>query len=373
MKNLIDNVSNEMNGKMIEPKKRKKKKLFKIMGITLLTIVVLFGSLFLYVSYNPGIIVGGIQKLLYGNSPINSFEPLQEPIETTKENGVYYVSDLKYADVYPNSFLDISYPNEDKTIDRPTLIYFHGGGYFAGSKSMGDPLAANNDSNYLYDKLVLEGYNLVNVDYALVPDHHFPVPVIQMNQAINYLVDHAEEFGLNMHNVVIMGGSAGAIMTAQYGAILSNSDYAKAFNFAESPKLTTDDVKALVVDDAPLDIPSFDNFSIKVLIGNYLDDSVFFNNKEIANQYNAINYINSDYPATFLTAGTDDGFPKDMQHMSDKLTEAGVDNLYFYPDINKYGKTKHGYMSNLKNDPEAAKDSYEAMVEFLNEHTNNKK
>ncbi|QLG40483.1 hypothetical protein HW560_21855 [Paenibacillus sp. E222] len=48
-------------------------------------------------------------------------------------------------------------------------------------------------------------------------------------------------------------------MTAQYVAILSSSDYAKVFNFAELPKLTSDDVKALVV-DAPLDIPSFDNF-----------------------------------------------------------------------------------------------------------------
>lgn len=342
----------------------------KIVSIIVGALILFCGGAYLYVCYNPQFIIGGIQKLMYMDLPINSHEPLQEPIETTKENGIYYVSNLKYADEYPNSYLDISYPNEDRTVDRPTIIYFHGGGYFAGSKSMGDPLAANNDSNYLYDKLVSEGYNLVNVDYALVPDYKFPVPVIQMNQAINYLVDNADELGLNMNNVVIMGGSAGAIMTAQYGAILSNPEYEKSFDFEESPKLTLKDVKALVVDDAPIDIPSFNNFGIKAIISNYLNDSIFFKNKEVATQYNAINYITTDYPATFLTAGTDDGFPIDMQVMSDKLTEVGVDHLYFYPDIDKYGKTKHGYMSNLKYDSGAAKDCYDALISFIKNHTN---
>lgn len=348
----------------------KKHKKLKIFAIILGVFLLICGSTYLNVCYNPQIIIGGIQKLLYGDFQVNSYEPLQEPIESIKENGIYYVSDLKYGDEYPNSYLDISYPNEDRTVDRATIIYFHGGGYFSGSKSMGDPLAANNDSNYLYDKLVSEGYNLVNVDYALVPDYKFPVPLIQMNQAINYLVDNADELGLNMNNVVIMGGSAGAIMTAQYGAILSNPEYEKSFDFEESPKLTLKDVKALVVDDAPIDIPSFDTFGIKVIISNYLDDSIFFRNKEKAKQYNAINYITKDYPSTFLTAGTDDGFPKDMQHMSDKLTEVGVDHLYFYPDIDKYGKTKHGYLSNLKYDSGAAKDCYDALIKFINQHTN---
>ena len=36
----------------------------------------------------------------------------------------------------------------------------------------------------------------------------FPVPLIQMNQAINFSVENAEKYGLNMDNVVIFGQSA---------------------------------------------------------------------------------------------------------------------------------------------------------------------
>ena len=33
----------------------------------------------------------------------------------------------------------------------------------------------------LLDDICAEGFNLVNIDYALVPEYHFPVPLIQAN------------------------------------------------------------------------------------------------------------------------------------------------------------------------------------------------
>lgn len=63
-----------------------------------------------------------------------------------------------------------------------------------------------------------------------------------------------------------MGGSAGAILISQYGAIISNQDYADSLNIA--PMLTTNEVKALVIDDAPLATDKF-TFRIGPLIKNY--------------------------------------------------------------------------------------------------------
>ena len=86
------------------------------------------------------IIVGTIQKLAAGTvNTINSYEPLGDPMEGIKDNSQYIITEIKYSDNYPNSFLDITYPNEDREMPRPTLIYFHGGGFFGGSKSVGDP------------------------------------------------------------------------------------------------------------------------------------------------------------------------------------------------------------------------------------------
>ncbi|MFX3878850.1 alpha/beta hydrolase, partial [Streptococcus suis] len=80
---------------------------------------------------------------------------------------------------------------------RPYLFYFLGGGFFGGRKNMGDPLAARQET-YLIEDIVSKGYNVVNVDYALVTDYNFPTTVIQMNQAIAYRKEHAEEYHLNM-------------------------------------------------------------------------------------------------------------------------------------------------------------------------------
>ena len=56
---------------------------------------------------------------------------------------------------------------------------------------MRDPLAAN-DATALIEDLCALGYNIVNVDYALVPDYLFPVPLIQMNEAIRFIAEHKD-------------------------------------------------------------------------------------------------------------------------------------------------------------------------------------
>lgn len=349
--------------------KRSGKKVLKVFLAIIAVFLIIGISGYFYVAYHPQVVVGIIQKALYPEGKeINPVEPQNVPDRKVRENGILYVNDIKYGSTYPNSFLDISYPTEDTSVDRPTIVYFHGGGYFGGDKVMGDPLAVNEDSTYLFDRLVLEGYNLVNINYVLVPDYHFPDPVIQMNEAINYLIDNQAELGLDMGKVIIFGQSAGAIMTAQYGAILSNSDYRQLFPLTEEPKLELADIVALVIDDAPLDMANFDNLQIKLLIANYLEDSIYFGNKEMAGMYNAISYVNGLFPRSFLTAGTDDGFPEDMQELSDRLTEAGVENIYFYTPEEKYGLTMHGYLSNLKYDTSgAAKDCFDAIIEFIKE------
>ena len=99
-----------------------------------------------YVYYHPQIIIGGIQKMLYRNGkPINSFEPFAPAMRRVKENGQLYVTEIQYGTDYPNSYLDITYPNEDTSASRPTIVYFHGGGFFGGDKSMGDPMAVDDD------------------------------------------------------------------------------------------------------------------------------------------------------------------------------------------------------------------------------------
>ena len=136
-----------MNEK-ISKKKRKGPKIFlSICGV----LMALLLTLYLVATNNTQTVIGMLQKLSYGDNPINSYEPFYDPVNGKKDNGQYLISEINYDSEYPNGFLDITYPDENRDVERPTLFYFHGGGFFAGSKNMGDPLAATEATYLLYD------------------------------------------------------------------------------------------------------------------------------------------------------------------------------------------------------------------------------
>lgn len=303
------------------------------------------------------IIVGTIQKLSASTvNTINSYEPLGEPMEGVKDNGQYIITEIRYSDKYPNSFLDITYPDENRETSRPTFIYFHGGGFFGGSKSVGDPLAES-DATALLDDICAEGFNLVNIDYVLVPEYHFPAPLMQENEAFQFLIEHAEDYHLDMDQVVIMGSSAGAIMTSQLGSIITNPAYAEALEI--SPALKPEQITAVVLDDAPL---AYEKFSMgtKVLVGNYVKGSVFLSREEIQ-KYNNILWVNSDYPPAILLGSE---YYVDMRDMDTALTEAEVTHTLIDPLAERGLQMAHCFVASERAD-DVARNAFERMSEFL--------
>ncbi|HEL1984834.1 TPA: alpha/beta hydrolase [Streptococcus suis] len=324
------------------------------------TVVCLGAIAYVTVTNHPQLVVGTIQNMIYKSSSPNSYSPLYEAIDGPKENGHYLKSEIAYSKEYPNSFLDIIYPDQDLEVDRPTLFYFHGGGFFAGSKNMGDPLAAS-EATYLIDDMVAKGYNVVNVDYALVPDCHFPTPLIQMNQAIVYIKEHAEEYHLNMDDVILMGSSAGAIMVAQYGSVLANPNYAQLLDM--EPSIAKEQVKALVIDDAPLDYPKL-SLGAKMLVGNYVAGTIYLSEEEI-NSYNPILHVTKDYPASFLLGSE---YRSDLITLQKALKQADVVHELVDPLAEKGLEKPHSFVSNLRHDPVSA-EAFDRMMTFLEERT----
>lgn len=340
---------------MEKMEKEKNHKGLIIAGSIIGSFLLLLFVLFFVLTTHTQIVVGLIQKATYGNKPFNSYEPYYEPINGLKENGQYLISEIKYDDEYPNSYLDITYPDGDLTADRPTLIYFHGGGFFAGSKNMGDPLAAS-EATALLDDICAQGYNIVNVDYALVPAAHFPVPLIQANRAFAYLLAHRDEYHLDMDNIVIMGSSAGAIISSQMGSIVTNPEYASLLGI--TPALKPEQVKAVVLDDAPLDYNHFD-LATKMLVGNYVKGSIYLNKDEIK-RYNNIGSLTANYPTAFLLGSE---YRTDMITMSNKLKELGSEHV-LVEETNQ----PHCFVSEERTNP-VAKAAFDKLIAFMNEKT----
>ena len=86
-----------------------------------------------------------VQNMVYEKSRegrlVNSFAPHSPSERSIRDDGVVYVNDLVYGKTYPNSFLDIWYPDQDKTALRPTVVYFHGGGFLFGDKVGRGPIS----------------------------------------------------------------------------------------------------------------------------------------------------------------------------------------------------------------------------------------
>ena len=338
----------------------KKHRALKVTGIVLSILLALGAGSYFYVTTQPQIVVGMIQKGIYGDSSPNSFEPLNTPGEGVTAIGQYKLNDIAYGTEYPNSFLDITYPDSNTEIERPTLFYFHGGGFFGGSKNMGDPMAAN-EATALLDDLCAQGYNLVNVDYALVPDHHFPVPLVQMNDAIRFIAEHQDAYHINMDNIILMGSSAGAIMTAQYGTVLSNPAYAALLGI--EPALNPEQVSAVVIDDAPIDYRNM-VLGCKMLVGNYVKGSIYLNEDEL-NRYECIPHMTSDYPAAFLLGSE---YRNDLIAMAEKLKEVEVEYILVDP-LAEHGEEKpHCFVANERVD-EIAKEAFDRMMAFINNKT----
>lgn len=130
-----------------------------------------------------------------------------------------------------------------------------------------------------------------------------------------------------------------------------------------TPALKPEQVKAVVIDDAPLDYKAFP-LATKILIGNYVKGSIYLSKEEIK-KYNNIQNLTENYPAAVLLGSE---YRHDMEVMHKELNKLGCEHLHIDPYI-EHGLTKpHCFVSAERVDP-IAKEAFDRMIEYLNEKT----
>jgi acetyl esterase/lipase len=309
-----------------------------------------------------------LQSYLYWklNREPNSFEPGTPPADAVRSDGVRVRTNVMYGDRYPNSFLDIWYPSADVLVSRPTVIYMHGGGWFMGSKDWGDPFAGGGPSGAMREPIELiakQGFNVVNLDYALAPAYRFPVPLIQLNEAIRFLRAHADEYGLDMTRVIVMGGSAGAQLSAQYGLVLSDPAYAADIGI--KPSIDATHVRGVVLFSAPLNTPGF-GWRMNAMLWAYLGTKDLETSRQ-ARQMDILSHVNARYPATYITDGNQpDTFPEHAKAMDRILTEKGVDHIFNYYEASE-APLGHDYTGRL--DTRYGRENLDKAIAFMKQRT----
>jgi alpha-L-fucosidase 2 len=93
---------------------------------------------------------------------------------------------------------------------HPAIVYVHGGGFVSGDKT--------GMSKHYCDPLVAVGFSVVSLDYRLAPKYPFPAAPNDVQDGIAYIKKNAKSLRIDPDKLVLMGESAGGLLSAYAGA-----------------------------------------------------------------------------------------------------------------------------------------------------------
>ena len=245
------------------------------------------------------------------------------------------------------------------SVPRPTLIYFHGGGWLEGTK----------ESTLLYMLPYLAlGMNTVNVEYRMAPESLAPAAVEDSRCALHWVYDHAAQYGFDTSKIVVSGHSAGGHLALMTGLLkpsdgFDNNCRRLSDEWRES---TIRDVKvaAIVNFFGPTDLvklvegPTVRNFAVRWF-------GSLPNREELAKSVSPVTYARAGAPPVLTIMGDEDPIVPYAQavQLRNALDNAGVPNQLV--TIERAG---HGSTTPFAWNREQFLQAQEAVVAFLKKY-----
>ena len=246
------------------------------------------------------------------------------------------VENVSYGSCDKWHLLDLYRPKETEG-KLPVLLNIHGGAWVYGDKKVYAP-------SCMY--LATQGFAVVNASYRLAPKHTFPAPLEDVGAMVEWVVDHAEEYGLDISNLFFVGDSAGAHLATAYTAIQLNEAYAKSF-----PGIKVDErfiPKGLLLNCGVFDIEVEWKKQGRALTPFLTDLLGEKPTVESVKQMSPAQFITSDFPSVHLTTSNGDFLRKHSYRLKEVLEKKSVEVVF-----KDYGEKKkpqgHVFHLNLKN------------------------
>ncbi len=118
--------------------------------------------------------------------------------------------DIEYAKVGEVSLrLDAFVPAGEGPF--PTCILVHGGAFTKGTKQ--------SYITPLFEPLSKAGFVWFTIDYRLAPDHRWPACADDVQTAIRWVKEHAQEYKVDPKRIALIGESAGGLLVSYVGAV----------------------------------------------------------------------------------------------------------------------------------------------------------
>lgn len=235
----------------------------------------------------------------------------------------------------------------------PIILWVHGGGFVSGSKSQVAQYAM---------LLASEGYVVASLDYSLAPGNKHPVPVLQGNAALSYLVEHADDWGGDAERFFLGGDSAGAQIASEISAAQTNTDLAGALNMA--PAVHADDLRGVILFCGLYDMGTVGDTgfpALRTFLWSYTGYRDWMEYPDI-DQLSTTQQVTEDYPATFLAVGNDDPFQTQSIALERSLRARGVSVSGHFWEGSE-AQLGHEYQFDLTT--KEAQETYEQTLAFL--------
>jgi len=151
-----------------------------------------------------------VKKLVIPDS-LRYIKQVFDSVEVKKD--IIFSEVINYKDSLEKLHLDVYTPFEDNEINRPVILWVHGGGFSGGTKTQ----------SYITTLAITfarKGYVSVSTDYRLRKDPGEDMSAT-INDAVNDVMAALEwirknsfKYGINKDYIIVGGGSAGGILSS---------------------------------------------------------------------------------------------------------------------------------------------------------------
>lgn len=233
----------------------------------------------------------------------------------------------------------------------PVILNIHGGGYFYGDKEL---------YRFYCMRLAQFGFAVVNINYRLAPEFHFPSPLDDAMGAMKWIDENAAEYGLDKENVFMVGDSAGAQITSQFACIFTNKDYADLFGLKapEGVKL-----RAIGLACGMYKLPErAHSEKDDMIMHDYLGDMALLSDPRVELHSN----ITENYPAAYLFSSYCDFLFTECEPFARFLEEKGLDVKFDIYGSKAAKEVAHVFHCNLRLDE--GEKANKAQADFFIKH-----
>jgi acetyl esterase/lipase len=257
------------------------------------------------------------------------------PVKGIFPEGTVFHENIPYAqDTVQKHLLDIYLPKNAKP-NLPLVVWVHGGAWM-----MNDKYADMGYMRQTVKGFLENGYAFASIDYRHTTTKPFPAQAQDCNQALQWLYDHAAQYGFNKQKIALVGFSAGGHLASLIALAANNN--VKDFYVDEKP--ATYKLSAVVDFYGPADLIAMASDTLKntktepmtILLGAAVVDR-----PDLAKHASPVTYIDKNDPPFLIIHGEkDDAVPNTQSRMLNSwLRLSGVpSSVIIVPGAPHYGE-----------------------------------